>query len=70
VCGAAGGERGGADGREWQRMALAKGCTCVVCVEIRRPHVRARVGVGPPCSNVGGFGERLPNGEGSPKLLV
>ena len=70
MCGAAGGERGGADGREWQRMALANGCTWVVCGEIRRPHVRARVGVGPPCSNVGGFGKRLPNGEGSPKLLV
>ena len=24
----------------------------------------------PTCSNVGGFGVRLPNGEGSPKLLV
>ena len=29
MCGAAGGERGGADGREWQRMALAKG----LCLE-------------------------------------
>ena len=43
---------------------------CGMCRDPETACSRARGRGSAMLANVGGFGERLPNGEGSPKLLV